>query len=363
MTFHRKKLVVPVVVLASLVVAYFIVDFTVLSKAALINDDIRRVDKQVRRLEKFNEQSKEYKTRLNRYARETFGLDPLEVSEQIRVRIDKMVSASGMRRGKATSSPISGKYELNVYQEVGWSYKLIGSLRQAVNMMYLLRNDPYLHRIEGLRAEPTKDRKEVELSFRYVTLVLSPRKNEKLTTGDSAHPKPISRLADNKQLPLYYGIAERNLFRPYLPKPAPSPPPVAKQSKAQKPTTSPSTDWGRFKVVGLSQWGGEKDILIENTQNEEHSRFRLYNVGDSLAGGTIVMVDYRIMPKPNQPELLSYSRLILKIGQDYYAVELGQTLAEKHRLRSKELPASLRKNPASAPVPKTDTAKLKVKAR
>ncbi|MCK5556756.1 MAG: hypothetical protein KAJ01_00145, partial [Candidatus Hydrogenedentes bacterium] len=152
-------------------------------------------------------------------------------------------------------------------------------------------------------------------------------------------------------------------FRPYLAKPAPDPPRVAKQNKAQHPTTRPSTDWGRFKVVDLSQWEDEKDIRIENTQNKAQPRFRLYNVGDSLAGGTIVMVDYRIMPKPSQPELLSYSRLILKIGEDYYAVELGQTLAEKHRLRSKELPVPLRKNPASAPVPKTDTAKLKVKAQ
>ncbi len=362
MTLDKKKLVVPAVVLASLVVVYFIADFAVLSKAQQLNGKILRAQKEVHGLERFNEQSKGYKGRLNRYAQESFGLDPLEVSEQIRVRIDKMVSASGMRRGKVTSSPISGSTKSKIYEEVGWSYKkLIGSLRQAVNMMYLLRNDPYLHRIEGLKVEPTKDRKEVELSFRYVTLVLSLRKNEKLPTGDSTDPKPIPKLAESKQLLLYYGIAGRNLFRPYLAKPAPPPSPVVKQDKPPRPGT-PSTDWGKFKVVDLSQWGPEKDIRIENTQNKEQPRFRLYNVGDSLAGGTIVMVDYRAMPKPNQPELLSFSRLILKIGGGYYAVELGGSLAEKHQLQGEDIPPSLRKGPTPALEPGTGLPKAKAKA-
>lgn len=361
MTFNKKKLVVPAVVLASLVVVYFIIDFAVLSEAQQLNGKILSAQKEVRRLKKFNDQSKEYKSRLKQYAQESFGLDQLEVNEQIRVRIDEMVSASRMRRGKEISSPILGKTKPNMYKEIGWSYKLIGSLRQAINMMYLLRNDPYLHRIEGLKVEPNKDRKEVKLSFRYVTLVLIPKKNEKLPTGDSTDPKPIPKLAGSKQLPLYYGIAGRNLFRPYLAKPAPPPSPVVKQDKPPRPGT-PSTDWGKFKVVDLSQWGPEKDIRIENTQNKEQPRFRLYNVGDSLAGGTIVMVDYRAMPKPNQPELLSFSRLILKIGGGYYAVELGGSLAEKHQLQGEDIPPSLRKGPTPALEPGTGLPKAKAKA-
>ena len=361
MTIDKKKLVVPSVVLASLVVAYFIADFTVLSKAQQLKGNILRVQGDVNGLKRFNLQSKGYEDRLKQYAQETFGLEEMEVSEQIRDRIDKMISTSRMRRGKEISSSISGKTKPNMYREIGWRYKLIGSLRQAVNMMYLLRNDPYLHRIEGLNVEPTKDRKEVKLSFQYIALVLIPKKNEKLPTSDSADPKAIPKLADSKQLPLYYGIAGRNLFRPYLPKSAP-PPRVAKRTKSPSPAPAPSTDWGKYKVVDLSQWGPEKDIRIENTQKRAQQRFRLYNVGDSLAGGTIVMVDYRTMPKPSQPELLSYSRLILKIGGDYYAVELGRSLAEKHRLKGKDIPPSLRKSPTSAPESGTGFTKPKVKA-
>ena len=40
--------------------------------------------------------------------------------------------------------------------------------------------------------------------------------------------------------------------------------------------------------------------------------------------------------------MLSYSRAVLKIGQDYYAVELGETLADKYKLTGQKIPPALR---------------------
>lgn len=68
-----------------------------------------------------------------------------------------------------------------------------------------------------------------------------------------------------------------------------------------------------------------------------------YKAGDSLAGGLVTMVDYRPMPKPGNEALLSYSRVILKIGTEYWAVERGQTLADKYRLKLEQLPENLPK--------------------
>jgi hypothetical protein len=50
------------------------------------------------------------------------------------------------------------------------------------------------------------------------------------------------------------------------------------------------------------------------------------------------MVDYRPLPMPGNEALKSFSRVILKVGEEYWAVERGQTLAEKRRLVPEELP-------------------------
>jgi hypothetical protein len=88
----------------------------------------------------------------------------------------------------------------------------------------------------------------------------------------------------------------------------------------------------------LSQWGRQQDISVKDTQTGEVQR---YNLGDDLAGGNIVMVDYRQMPQPDDPELLSPSRLIMKVGKDYFAVELGANFAQKHPMAGETLPPEL----------------------
>jgi hypothetical protein len=55
------------------------------------------------------------------------------------------------------------------------------------------------------------------------------------------------------------------------------------------------------------------------------------------------MIDYRKMPFPKKPALLSQSRVILIIGEDYWAIERGNTLADKHKLVPEQLPENLAK--------------------
>jgi hypothetical protein len=69
---------------------------------------------------------------------------------------------------------------------------------------------------------------------------------------------------------------------------------------------------------------------------------RRYRVGDSLAGGTIICIDYREMPMPDS-FALSESRVILKIGNEFWAIERGKTLADKHKLEPQQLPREVAK--------------------
>ena len=62
-----------------------------------------------------------------------------------------------------------------------------------------------------------------------------------------------------------------------------------------------------------------------------------YKLGDQLAGGTVVCIDYRELPMPDS-FTLSESRVILKMGAEFWAIERGKTLADKHKLNAEQLP-------------------------
>ena len=85
---------------------------------------------------------------------------------------------------------------------------------------------------------------------------------------------------------------------------------------------------------------GQPEVHVRDLTNQKTLRFKS---GDPLAGGTIVMVDYRPLPMPENEGLQSFSRVIVKIGNEYWAIERGKTLADRHRLKPEELPAQLSK--------------------
>ena len=80
-------------------------------------------------------------------------------------------------------------------------------------------------------------------------------------------------------------------------------------------------------------------MVLDSNENKT----AIYKIGDDLAGGKIVMIDYRKMPFPKKPALLSQSRVILAIGEEYWAIERGNTLADKHKLVPEQLPENLAK--------------------
>jgi hypothetical protein len=81
-------------------------------------------------------------------------------------------------------------------------------------------------------------------------------------------------------------------------------------------------------------------VHVRDVTNQKTFRYKL---GDALAEGTVVMVDYRPLPMPGNEGLQSFSRVIVKIGDEYWAIERGQTLADKRRLAPDQLPESLSK--------------------
>ena len=93
-----------------------------------------------------------------------------------------------------------------------------------------------------------------------------------------------------------------------------------------------------FRVVSLSEWQGQPEVHVRDLTAQKTVR---YKPGDALAGGTIALVDYRSLPLPGGNGLLSYSRVIVRVKDEFFAIERGQTLADLRKLEVAQLPPEL----------------------
>ncbi len=296
-----------------------------------------------------------YKIRLAQLAAKTYGVDELKVSEKIRTRITAVLAASGLSAERLTLKPITGARVPGIYKEVGWMVQVRGGLEKIINFLYLMTREPHLHRLDNLVLSPIQSHTDVELQVKYATLVLYPPKGETLVTGKAAAEIDPAALegADRKH---YQVIATRDLFRPYIRARQPEPTRPTPKPTAPSPPRPPEVPRGRYRLVGLPTWGGKTDILVRDSSS---GNVASYKTGDDLAGGTIVTVDYRPLPMPGKPGILSSSRIVLRVDAEYHAVELGRYLSEKHALKAEQWPPGLTKlnqtPPAKTPSPKGTT--------
>jgi len=200
----------------------------------------------------------------------------------------------------------------------------------VVNLLFLLNASPWLHRTENLIVSTGDKPGLVRVRFHYLTLVPE-------TAPEVTRTNLVAALSlDSPERHLLNSIVSRDILRPYIKRPPAVAQPGQPAAAPSKPGVPPGPE--AFRVVSLSEWQGQPEIHIRDLSAQKTVRYR---PGDELAGGTIVMVDYRPMPLPGNSLLQSFSRLILKIGNDYWAVERGRTLADKRKLNPGELPIQL----------------------
>jgi len=348
----REKILAAVTGTAALLfIVYLAINNVFLMPAAQQFNRARDLMQQVERARAEKAKQKVYETRLKELAGRTYGTDPLRVSEQVRSRITELLGMSGLSTERLTLKPVVGAQVQGIYKEVGWLVQVRGQLEQVVNFLYLVTREPHLHRLDNLVISPVRGSSEVEVQAKYGTLVLlaETAKDLRVNTVSADLDKSLLETPDRDQ---YNLIASRALFRPYMParRPEPTrPPPTPSAPSTPRPPEVPT---GRYRVVGLATFADQPDIYVRDSSSGNVVR---YKPGDSLGGGTIVMVDYRPMPMPDKPDILSGSRVLLRIGTEYYAVELGTYLAQKHKLRDDQLPPHLpQTQPPAASTASTD---------
>jgi hypothetical protein len=339
----REKMLALVAGLAAVgFLGYLIADRVVLSRAADLERQAEALLGEIGELEALVARQPVYEKRLARYAGRTFGSDEARATEEVREYLLRLLRRSGLDPTRDFAlNPFRRRVEKGVLAEIGCGITIAGPLERIVDFLYLLKEDPYLHRLENLSLARDTRSGRVKLTVHYLTLALKGEKAAALpaaTVGEGA----LETSLDGEGRRRYDLITSRDLFRPYVPRPpepvrtaraVPSPP-----SAPPAPPPPPPGPEARYRVVGLPAVNGDPRIIVSDTATGQS---RTYGVGDELAGGLIVMVDYRPMPMPDRPEFLSSSRAVLRFGSDYWAVELGALLTERHRLGERDLPPRL----------------------
>ncbi|MGZ8939988.1 MAG: hypothetical protein ACXW32_12315 [Limisphaerales bacterium] len=293
---------------------------------------LKDIDKQVmllrERIAKINNERREYFTAedaLKKTTQRTFATDLNQASARSGEMITKQIAAAGLNEADFTRLPV-GPRRFKGGSEIGWSIQGKGTLDKIVNLIFVLQNSPQVHRIETVTLSAYDKPGEIKVRFLFLTLVVDPAPDV-----EPIELKPKFTLESPERF-AYNTILERDILRPYI---KATPPPV-NSSQPSAPSTAPAGPEA-LKVVSLSEWEGQPEVHILDAAQNKTQRYR---PGDKLKDNSeVVAVDYRALPSPRNPLLLSHSRVILKIGEEFWAVERGQNLAEKRKLEPKEWPA------------------------
>jgi hypothetical protein len=269
---------------------------------------------------------------VKRFAQRAFSDEIDQASAKSGEMLTKTILQSGLPESEFSRLPV-GPRKLAGANEIGWSVQGEGKLQRVIDFLFLLQESPFLHRVDGLVVSPGETPGYVRVRFRYLTLVMNPA-----PIVDPIDLKPKYTLESPERI-IYNTIITRDILRPYVKRQAvPKPGSPTQPGTAPTPGVAPGPE--SFRVVSLSEWLGEPEIHVRDMTNQRTLRYR---PGDSLAGGSVVMVDYRRMPMPGTIGLESYSRVIVKIGADFWAIEHGKTLAEKYKLPPNDWPEQLAK--------------------
>jgi hypothetical protein len=349
MTIQEKSLVAAIGVLVALTLAYFGVQKMLLAKGRDYDDTRIRLNNDLKAQERENRQAEGAARTLRGWTALTFDMDELRAGIRLGAALSALAERAGLSAEKRSFQPIRAAQIRGIYHELGSIIRARGKLQHVVDFLYLLEQEPHLHRLDNISITPLPTTNEVDLQVRYLTLVVDSKPSEKLLADRLPTTAPTDLENDSRKL--FDAIVARDLFRPYIPRHADPPPepavaaaPVERPTPAARPAPPPAPT--RFRVVGLPDWNGRNEVLVSDRST---GSLRTYQVGDALAGGVIAMVDYRPMPLPLNPQILSSSRVIVKVGPDYWAIELGQDVAQKHRLAREQLPESLRASSQTAP--------------
>lgn len=326
---QREKL------LAGLVIGMFVLLAGGLGLKRFFTAPLGKVDAQIKalrdKLSKADVERRDYfsaEDYLKEVTQTTYGTDVNQASARLGENLAKQLAIAGLNEADFTRLPV-GPRKLRGASEIGWSIQGKGDLQKVVNLLFLLENDPHVHRLENLTLTAHERPGEIKLRFFYLTVVVEPApETEKIDLKNRY-------TLDGPERVVYNSILERDILRPYIKRPPPPPAPAPGQPAAPGSQAPGPPGPESYKVVSLSDWNGVPEVHIRDLVN---NKTLAYKPGDKLTVGEVVAIDYRPMQSAKSSILRSDSRVVLKINNEFWAVERGQTLAERRKLEPNQWP-------------------------
>lgn len=331
---------------AALFVGYFAIHGLFIAPAQTLTQQAASLSEQVTELEAKNAREQQQKRVLVDVARHSYGQTVQQANEQVRARLVQLVSQAGLNPQHVRLTTHAGRRISHTYQAFGWSLSIRGPLDKVVNLLFLLQRQPRVHRIDDLSLGGVPHSRDINLRLTYSSLVLQGTK-QRLPAPLSDDKLQFVSL-DAADRALYQPAVARDIFRPFTN----APPRIVQTSDPEPSEGTTEVATPGLSVVSLSQLNGRPQVLL---RDDSSGATQTLHVGDMLAGGVIAAVDYRQMSQPGG-HLLSPSRLILRMGTDFWAVELGQHVSDRHALAAADLPASLRQATPATTQPGTPAA-------
>ncbi len=297
---------------------------------------LKEIDKQTallrEKIGKIDQERRDYfdaEDSLKKITQRTFSTDLNQASARSGEIITREIAAAGLNDADFTRLPV-GPRKLKGASEIGWSIQGKGDLNRIVNLMFLLQTSPHIHRIEGVTLSASEKPGEVKARFLYHTLVIEP--------APEFDPIEVKRklTLESPERFAYNTIVDRDLLRPYI-----KAPPKKPESGSPGSTRPPGDE--SLRIVSLSEWNGHPEVHIRDLANQKTLRFA---PGDKINDTTeVVAIDYTPLPSTRTPFLTADSRVILKVGGEYWSVERGRTLADKQKCEPAQQPRTAQDKP------------------
>ena len=141
----------------------------------------------------------EMASRIHKVSKTTLGKlgDEQEVQSNIEVHLRELLKQSGLdwESKSFSNKPVTGNGKKKIFAEVARRVVTSGRLCEVVNFFYLLDRQPIRHRVDSIEITPKTDSDnshEVELKFRYSTIILGDTKGVTLGKTNFADIEPIT---------------------------------------------------------------------------------------------------------------------------------------------------------------------------
>ncbi len=298
-----------------------------------------------------NARMEQHKEAFTRIRDATFDANALNTPVMLNAWVNDLARQAGLGAGDVSVAPFNDKVVLRSYKGKGYTVSSSRPvpLDRLTNFLFVLAKDPKIHRVTSFWITPQAGGKNINFSLGCATVTLDEDLPRNISIPPRATTQPEAMVSLNSaERDAYNVIPKRNIFAPYAPPvavaPTPRPPSVPPRVTPPEDRTPRISrpDPTDLMLTGLPFNGAEAEVHLSPPGQPPE---KILKVGEKIPLGEIAAVDYRAIPLRDNPNEISYSRLILKIKNDYWAVELGQHLSQRRILKTDDLPGDLKPKP------------------